>query len=481
MEFIGRKNEISKLGKLRKKEGASLVCILGRRRIGKSALVEQWSKGFRSFFEIQGLGPDLNCTREDQLDHFAQELSMKFNIPKPNLTDWDAALGYLAKLTQKGEWLIFLDEISWMANGDKLFAVKLKSAWDIKFKKNPKLILVVCGSVSTWIEENILNSAHFLGRVSHAINLQELSLPEVSEFWQKNHFHVGPLEKMMILSITGGVPKYLEEILRTETTTKALAELCFDPSGILYREFDKIFNEVFRRRSVSLERILRCCLDEKLSPGQLADKLGIDHNSDLTEAIHILEVSGFLSRDYFFNTQTGAAVKSSQLRVKDNYSRFYLKVIEPLKKKIEKGGKVVTDLSEIKNFSAILGYQFENLVLANKESVHRLLEVKNSQIISSAPHIQRKTALTPKPCQIDLLVHTDLDVFYVCEFKCKKVIHNEVVSEVKKKMDALKVPKRSSVKPVLIYSGELHPGHQEQLEEFFHKMISLEDLMWSGQ
>jgi AAA+ ATPase superfamily predicted ATPase len=477
MEFIGRKSELQKLEKLRKKPSASLICILGRRRIGKSALIEHWGQSFHSFFEVQGLGPEQKISKEDQLEHFAEEMATKFKIPKPSLSSWDMAFDYLAKLTSKGEWLILLDEVSWLASGDKLFAVKLKSAWDIKFKKNPKLILVVCGSVSTWIEDNILNSAHFLGRVTLSINLKELSLPEINQFWNKKKFHLGLLEKMIILAITGGVPKYLEEILRGENTTKTLAELCFDPGGILYRDFAKIFTEVFRRRSANLEKILRFCLEEKLSPKQLADKLGIDSNSDLTEALHILEVSGFLNRDFYFNPQTGEVAKASHLRVKDNYSRFYLKVIEPAKKKIEKGGKIIQDLNEIKNFSSLLGYQFENLILANRDLVQVKLKLKSEQIISSAPYIQKKTQLTPQACQIDLLIHTDLDVFYLCEFKCKKNINNEIITEVRKKMQAIKIPKRSAIKPVLVYVGEIQAGHKEQLEEYFYSIISLDDLL----
>jgi len=108
-----------------------------------------------------------------------------------------------AGLTSTGKHLILLHEISWMGGEDKDFAGKLKGAWDNHFKKNDALNLVLCGSVTTWIEENILQDKGFVGRVSLDIVLKELSLPEANEFWRKAP-SISATEKLKILSVTGG-------------------------------------------------------------------------------------------------------------------------------------------------------------------------------------------------------------------------------------------------------------------------------------
>ncbi len=341
-QFIGRQLELTTLKRIKNKKKASLVCIMGRRRIGKSALVQEFGKTFSSMIEVQGLAPEHNNSLSDQLSHFAQSISDHFNIKRPYFEDWEEAFLHLAKLTRQGQHLIFLDEISWMAQGDPLFSAKFKSAWDIHFKKNPLLVIVLCGSVSSWIEENLLKNASFEGRISLEINLQELSLIEINQFWKAQNSHMGSLEKMMILSVTGGVPKYLEEVLQTESASQNLAHLCFSPGGILFNDYQKIFQDIFQRKTRTLEKIIRTCLVQKFSPAQLAQKMGVDQDSDLSKNIRTLELSGFLSRDYYFKPDSGEVAKLSHLRVKDNYLRFYLKVIEPLKAKIEKGGKIVT-------------------------------------------------------------------------------------------------------------------------------------------
>ncbi len=473
--FFGRKDELKLLEKLKLKNTASLVCILGRRRIGKSTLIEEYAKSFPSFFEIQGLSPDRQTNLKDQLEHFATQLSLHFNSRKEHFDNWTEAFLALAEKTKTGEHLILLDEISWMGKQDPLFSSRLKEIWDTKFKKNPRLVLVVCGSVSSWIEENILKNAIFEGRVSLEINLGELSLPDAARFWMARHNSMGSLEKMLILSVTGGVPKYLEEVLSTETAEQNLIRLCYTPSGIFFNEYEKIFREIFDRKTKTLDRIVRTCLTQRLSPVELAKKLGTRQNSDLSEHLRILELSGFLSRDFYFKPD-GEVSKLSHLRVKDNYLRFYLKHIEPHKESIKKGGKVFKSLYELKGFETILGLQFENLILANRRLLYPFLDLNDSHIVSSAPYVQKKTSTTMGGCQIDLLIHTKLDVFYLCEFKCRRQIDRTVIKEVQRKMDVIKLPKRSSLKPVLVYEGEIYPGHLTELREYFYQLIPLSSL-----
>jgi AAA+ ATPase superfamily predicted ATPase len=474
--FFGRKEELQSLNRLKRKATASLVCLLGRRRIGKSTLIEKFGESYKSFITIQGLGPEQNPSNQTQLDHFADCISEHFKTRQEHLTDWSEAFLKLAEKTKKGEQLILLDEISWMGKDDPMFGSKLKNAWDLHFKKNPKLILVVCGSVSAWIEDNILHNTNFEGRVSLSINLPELTLPEISGFWDRSHHHLSSLEKMLILSVTGGVPKYLEEVIKGQHAEQNILKLCFTPGALLFEEFQKIFLDIFDRKKKSLEKIVRVCLESKLSPTELATKLGKTVDSNLSSLIHILELSGFASKDFTFKFD-GSASRLSHIRVKDNYLRFYLKYIEPNKARILKGGKRFNSLFELKGFESILGYQFENIILANRELLYPRLEIAPTNIISAAPYWQRKTVNNRGACQIDLLIHTELDIFFLCELKCNKVIDRSIIKEVQKKLSTISLPRRAALKPVLIYQGELYPPHQGEIESFFYRTISFESLI----
>jgi hypothetical protein len=108
--------------------------------------------------------------------------------------------------------IVLFDEISWMGSKDPDFLGKLKNAWDLYFKKNPKLIFILCGSVSSWIDKNILSHTGFLGRISYRLTLEELPLKDCNQFWSSAGGQISAYEKLKVLSITGGVPRYLEEI-----------------------------------------------------------------------------------------------------------------------------------------------------------------------------------------------------------------------------------------------------------------------------
>ena len=82
---------------------------------------------------------------------------------------------------------------------DKTFLAKLKNSWDLGFKKNPNLILILSGSNSTWIEKNILSDTGFVGRVSYRLTLEELSLYESNKFWGKYAENVSSFEKLKTL------------------------------------------------------------------------------------------------------------------------------------------------------------------------------------------------------------------------------------------------------------------------------------------
>ncbi len=474
--FYGRKKELSQLEGLLKKEASSLVTVTGRRRIGKSTLIEYFGEKHGKFVSIQGLGPDISTKIADQLRNFSQSVSQQLETRQKVYENWTEAFIDLAEKTKKGRYIILLDEISWMAKGDPLFPVYLKNAWDQYFKKNPKLILILCGSVSAWIEKNILQTSTFLGRVSLSLNVEELALHEINRFWERKKFKLNTFEKMMILSITGGVPKYLEELSTQSLGDIDLAKICFDPSGLLFREFESIFTDIFSRKSKTLSRMIRTCAFQKLTPTELAQKMKMDFNSEFSEYIHILEISGFLARDYSYKFD-GKASKLSHLRVRDNYLRFYLKYIEPLKEKVRTSQKQIKYLSDLPQFESMMGYQFENLILAQRNRIIEKLELKEAHIQSASPYVQRVTSKVAQACQIDLLIQTSLGIFFLCEIKCQKKIDRSVIDQVEKKIRALKRPRHTSVRPVLIYVGQLYEPHQEELYQYFHQIISMDNLM----
>lgn len=169
MDFIGRDKELALLKRYLKKRISSLIVVRGRRRIGKSRLIEEFAKPYK-FYSLSGIAPTEKSTAQTQRDEFASQLSRQ-GFPNIQATDWNDLFWLLGDKIKEGRQIILLDEISWMGSKDPNFLGKLKNAWDLHFKKNPKLILILCGSASSWIEKNILSSTGFVGRISFTLTL----------------------------------------------------------------------------------------------------------------------------------------------------------------------------------------------------------------------------------------------------------------------------------------------------------------------
>jgi len=203
--FFGRDRELARLKELTAKKSASLVVIKGRRRIGKSRLTDEFARQIRRYASshFQGLPPSAKLTAEREREDFAQQLARQLKVPAPRADDWNTLLWTLADRTRTGRQLIILDEINWMGMQDATFLGKLKNAWDMHFAKNPQLILILSGSMSSWIERNILHHTGFLGRVSLDLTLSELPLATCNLFWGEERHRVTPYEKLRLLAVTG--------------------------------------------------------------------------------------------------------------------------------------------------------------------------------------------------------------------------------------------------------------------------------------
>lgn len=157
--------------------------IKGRRRIEKSRLISKFASinAKQRFWNFASPTPQDGLTAQDQRNYSARQLSLIFKIPLMTFLNWSDAFEHLSLHIKEGD-IIFFDEVSWMGAKDLTFIPKLKAWWD---KQIMHVLLVFCESVSTWIEENILKSTAFFGRINLIITLDPLTVPESAEFLKK--------------------------------------------------------------------------------------------------------------------------------------------------------------------------------------------------------------------------------------------------------------------------------------------------------
>ncbi|MCP5506024.1 MAG: AAA family ATPase [Chlamydiales bacterium] len=464
--FVGREEELKTLLNLLNRKKASFVAIRGRRRIGKSRLIAEFSKHFEKKLMFTGIPPTKGITDQIQKEEFSRQMGEQ-GLPQLKSKDWSELFWILGKEVEKGRVLIALDEIAWMGSKDPAFLGKLKIAWDRFFEKNPKLVLIVASSIASWIDENILNSTGFFGRIDLTLTLRELSIKDCVKFWRKKG--ISSYEKLKLLSVTGGVPKYLESIHPEWTAEENIQRLCFSEEGLLFNEFDRIFNDLFSKKNETVKDIVKVLAStSSLTQGEICDKIQRSNGRQISEYIRDLTKSGFISADYTWDLKTGKTGNLRKYRLSDNYLRFYLKYIGPNKEKIIKGKFKKSSVFSSTSWDIIMGFQFENLVVNNGWDLFPLLYIRPEEYDYDGPYFQTKTR-ERKGCQIDYLIQAK-NTLYICEVKfSRNPIGVEVIEEMKRKIKALGIPKHVSYRPVLIHVGSVKD--EVILQDYFDSII----------
>ena len=392
-----------------------------------------------------------------QRDAIARSLERILKIPPVGHSDWSDIFAHIAQNTRKGRWIILLDEISWMAWKDPAFLGKLKTAWDQQFKKNDRLILVLCSSVSSRIEQNLLGSTGFLGRISWTIRLEQLPLEHCVLFPGLCSTMHSVYDVLKVLAVTGGVPKYLEEILGEMTAEQNIRRLCFEPEGLLFNEFDQIFHTLFEKRSELYRRIVTALATTRLDLGGVCKAIGNQKSGVVGSYLNDLVTAGFLAKDPAWELHTGRTKKQYLYRIRDNYLRFFLRYIDPRRTEIQNKRFSGKPLETLRGWDSLIGLQFENLVLQNRHFVWRQCGLSPSEVAQDGPFFQTPTTRR-QGCQIDYLIQTTQGPIFLCEIKFQRGdVRPRVIADVEEKIKKLVKPRHTSIFPVLIHVGGVSP------------------------
>jgi AAA+ ATPase superfamily predicted ATPase len=454
MKFIGREKEIAAFRALAGLMKPSLMVIRGRRRIGKSRLAAECAKG-RIFIPFSGLAPQKPMSAQDQRDQFAYQLSRYFKLPAMTFHDWSDAFHALENYLTSKPTVILFDEISWMGEDDPTFIGKLKTWWDTVSTQDRPWILILCGSVSTWIEKNIIHNTALFGRISLQIDLHPMYLSECGQFIKEIGFKGSAYETYKLLAVMGGIPWYLQHIHPEQMADENIMQMCFTPGGLLVDEFEKIFHDLFNTRGTLHQKIIRALADGMKTVKEIREKADLSDSGVISTGIQDLIVSGFVTKHTQWSLKSRRQAKQALYRLSDCFLRFYVRYIEP----------------GIKPSEGSYGFQVESLLLQNRALLCKAIGIQKEDIVADNPFLQKETKMR-KGCQIDYLIQTVTNNLFVCEFK----FHNrelgcEVIDEMEKKIKNFAVPRGYAAVPILFHIGGVSPTLEER--RYFYRIIDM--------
>lgn len=423
MALVGRQYEREILAKLYDSDRAEFLALYGRRRVGKTFLIQQFiAKRQARAFYVTGIK---DAPFSAQMTRFMKAMSDTFHQgytldPQDNwLSAFDKLLESITTHLGKTEKLIlFFDEFPWMVTHKSGLLQALDHFWNQYFSQDGRIKLVICGSSASWIINNIINNKGGLhNRVTRKMLLKPFNLYETREFLLAKKIKLNHWQTTELYMVTGGIPFYLSFVEKGQSAAQMIESLVFREDAPLLNEFENLFSSLFEDATpyVDLVRVLAGhrygmtqadmlkALPQLSKGGRLVDRL-----RDLQEAGFILSLTPFQHKK-----------RGTYYRVIDEYTLFYFHWIEPMRRRLNEQALTSGYWQEIQRSAAWhswAGYSFEGIVYKHIVSIRRKLGLSPTAIADSwryqAPPRSKEVG-----AQIDLLFDRRDEAITLCEIK----------------------------------------------------------------
>lgn len=408
MELIGRVREKAELKRLLESGKPEFLAVYGRRRVGKTYLIRRFfNDSFAFFFTgIRKGGTEVQLARFDEaLTDYGAECG-----EAPD--NWYQAFRKLKKLLEKRQKLkrtvIFLDEMPWMDTPKSGFLSALEYFWNDFCAMREDVLLIVCGSVSSWIVKNLFkNRGGLHNRVTSRILLLPFNLGECEQFFNSMNVRMNRYQIIESYMIFGGVPYYMSLFKKEIGLSRNVDCLVFDKSAPLADEYNEMFASLFRRpeRHMAIVEALNM-KRSGLTRDEIIKETGIPAGGNLTKTIEELEQCGFISKyeDFSHRKNKGYYV------LMDSFTLFLLKFRRGYNGKDE---NFWSNYVRSSSYRAWSGMSFEMVCLWHLAQIKHALGI--SGVFSHTTSWRSQFA--DPGAQIDLLIDRRDQIINLCEIK----------------------------------------------------------------
>lgn len=413
--MIGRNSEVKVLNHLYSSGRAELVAVYGRRRVGKTFLVDE-TLSDRITFRHAGLSPDTQEPKgflQAQLNHFYNSLVIQGMEPCDKPENWMDAFflleQYLQKIDNGSRQLVFLDELPWLDTPRSGFIQAFEGFWNTWGCHRKNLMVIVCGSANSWIQDELINNHGGLyGRLTYEMKLSPFDLRECEEFFRSRHVNFSRYDVVQSYMIFGGIPYYLGYIDNSMSLAQNVDRLFFSRYGILKGEFDRLFNSVFSNPE-AIKSIVKLLYTRNAgyTRKEIINNLKVSDGGVLSKNLNSLIASDFVIKYVPF----GFSKRQEHYKLVDPFCLFYLHFVENQNKNNEKYWQQNTSSPQIVSWR---GFAFENVCFNHIGQIKKALGISG---VISANSAWSKKGGDEEGTQIDLLIHRNDNVINMCEIK----------------------------------------------------------------
>ncbi|MBR1474011.1 MAG: AAA family ATPase [Muribaculaceae bacterium] len=473
--LIGRKNEIARLNKYVDSNQAEFVAIYGRRRVGKTFLVNNLFQS-RLAFAMTGI---IGGNRAAQLDSFAEAMDQYGGLAQ-RPADWHEAFRMLRRhlmthIPSGKPCIVFIDELPCFDTPRSGFIDAFSLFWNSWASQQPEIKLIVCGSATAWMMTNLIDSHGGLhNRITHDMHLSEFTLHETEEYLHARGFNWSRNMVLQCYMAMGGVPYYLSLLDNDMSLAQNMDAMLFARNGGLQREFARLYKTLFDNSEPYIAIVEALFAKKKgMTRTEIGQAIKTDANGRLTRLLQNL-VDCDLVRLYPTKGRT-LSKRNGLYQLMDFFSMFYLQFMRGA----DNDEKWWSKNMHTPRVNTWRGLAFERVAMAHIDQIKHALGIDGI----TANYYSWRSSQAAGNAQIDIVIDRADKMVNVCEVKYSEqpyTIGKEEYGKYSSRIAAFashSVGSRCGIVPTFITSSGL--VRNSYAEELGVREITLDDLFWA--
>ncbi len=415
--LIGRQGECETLKDCMSSNRSEFVIVCGRRRIGKTFLVDQF---FGNQYDFSFVGQHRTNTRT-QLSYFARAIQKYSGQKQSSYADWyeafDALEEYLETLPSDRKKVIFIDEMPWIDTQRSAFVSALENFWNGWALRRNDIVLVATGSATSWMADKLIeNQGGLHNRITRRIYLEPFTLRETEEYFKAIDATYTRYDLLQCYMFTGGIPFYLSLINTKWSIAQNIDQLCFSKNAPFRNEYGELYNALFTHVD-SYIKVVELLYAHKvgLTRKEISSRTKFNGNF-LNTLLNNLTQCDFIDTYEMFGKKNTLVY-----RLVDFYTIFYLKFIANQHNKDTEWWSHNLESASIK---AWMGLTFELLCMRHHKQIKKALGISGIPTSISTWKCLPDAEKGLSGAQIDMLIERADHVVHLCEMKFSEQEYN---------------------------------------------------------
>jgi AAA+ ATPase superfamily predicted ATPase len=470
--LISRNKECEELQRCLDSNRSEFVIISGRRRVGKTYLIENFFKGKYTFSFVG----EHNTPAKIQIKNFIRAISKYSHKDQPQVSNWYDAFNtledYLTTLPKVKKKVIFIDEMPWMDTQRSNFVNALENFWNGWANRRNDIMLIATGSATSWMADNINgNQGGLHARVTCNLHLAPFNLHETEEYLRQCDCQWDRYQILQCYMIFGGIPFYLSLLRYGDSLAQNVDRLFFEDGALLSSEFNELYNALFTKADKYID-VVRLLSEKKigLTRAEISQATNIE-GTFLSKVLRNLERCDFIT----CLSQYGNKRRECLYKLTDYYTLFYYKFLDGNNAKDENWWS-----NNIESHSVLswMGLSYELICLAHHRQIKKALGIAGVATTVSTWRSKANDEYSLPGFQIDMIIERADRIIHLCEIKFSTdlySINSEYENKLRERMSLFREAtknKKTLVNTFITTYGVRNGKHKS----IVHSEITMNDL-----